>query len=167
MRREDFERLYTEHAQPLFGFLLYRTGDRALSEDLLGDTFERVLRSRRRFDPRKGSEKTWLYSIALNALRDHARRTDAEQRALARAEPAVHGAGTAEREGSAAVDLVDERDALARALATLSEEEREAIALRYGADLTVPEMARALGEKLTTVDGRVYRALRKLRAELG
>jgi RNA polymerase sigma-70 factor (ECF subfamily) len=163
MRRENFERLYDEHAQPLFGFLLYRTGDRALSEDLLGDTFERVLRSRRRFDPRKGSEKTWLYSIALNALRDHARRVDAEQRALARAEPAVRGAG----DGTAAVDLVDERDALARALATLSEEEREAIALRYGADLTVPEMARALEEKLTTVDGRVYRALRKLRAELG
>jgi RNA polymerase sigma-70 factor (ECF subfamily) len=61
---------------------------------------------------------------------------------------------------------VHERDALARALATLSEEEREAIALRYGAELTVPETARALGEKLTTVDGRVYRALRKLRAEL-
>jgi RNA polymerase sigma-70 factor (ECF subfamily) len=165
MRRENFELLYNEHAQPLFGFLLYRTGDRALSEDLLGDTFERVLRSRRRFDPRKGSEKTWLYSIALNALRDHARRVDAEQRALARAEPAVQGIG--EAEGSAEVDLVNERDALTRALATLSEEEREAIALRYGADLTVPEMARALGEKLTTVDGRVYRALRKLRAELG
>jgi RNA polymerase sigma-70 factor (ECF subfamily) len=162
MRRENFERLYAEHAQPLFGFLLYRTGDRALSEDLLGDTFERVLASRRRFDPRKASEKTWLYSIALNALRDHARRADAEQRALARAEPAVGSAG----DGMTAVDLVLERDALARALATLSEEEREAIALRYGAELTVPEMARALGEKLTTVDGRVYRALRKLRAEL-
>jgi RNA polymerase sigma factor (sigma-70 family) len=163
MRREEFERLYDEHAQPLFGFLLYRTGDRALSEDLLGDTFERVLRSRRRFDPRKGSEKTWLYSIALNALRDHARRADAEQRALARAEPSAR----ATSEGAAAIDLVDERDALARALATLSEEEREAVALRYGADLTIPEMADALGEKLTTVDGRVYRALRKLRAELG
>ena len=162
MRRENFERLYEEHAQPLFGFLLYRTGNRALSEDLLGDTFERVLRARRRFDPRKGSEKTWLYSIALNALRDHARRVEAEERALARAEPAARAAA----EGASPVDLVDERDALARALTRLSEEEREAIALRYGADLTVPEMARALGEKLTTVDGRVYRALRKLRAEL-
>jgi RNA polymerase sigma-70 factor (ECF subfamily) len=162
MRRENFERLYDEHAQALFGFLLYRTGDRALSEDLLGDTFERVLRSRRRFDPRKGSEKTWIYSIALNALRDHARRADAEQRALARAAPATASEGDA----LAAVELVDERDALARALAKLSDEEREAIALRYGADLTVPDMADALGEKLTTVDGRVYRALRKLRAEL-
>ncbi len=52
---------------------------------------------------------------------------------------------------------------LARALAELSEEEREAIALRYGGDLTVPEIARLTGERLTTVEGRVYRGLRKLR----
>ncbi len=45
----------------------------------------------------------------------------------------------------------------------LSEEEREAIALRFGADLTVPEIAKLTGERLTTVEGRVYRALRKLR----
>jgi hypothetical protein len=45
----------------------------------------------------------------------------------------------------------------------LSEEEREAIALRFGAELTVPEISKLTGEKLTTVEGRVYRALRKLR----
>ena len=60
------------------------------------------------------------------------------------------------------LEAIAERDALARALATLSDEEREAIALRFGADLTVPEIAATLGEKLTTVEGRVYRALRKL-----
>jgi RNA polymerase sigma-70 factor, ECF subfamily len=53
-----------------------------------------------------------------------------------------------------------------RALAALSDEEREAISLRFGADLTVPEMAKVLGEPLTTIEGRVYRALRKLRGEL-
>src|SRR6266576_3709004 len=84
MRPEQFERLYEEHAQPLFGFLVYRTGDRALAEDLLADAFERALRARRRFDPRKASEKTWLYAIALNCLRDHARRRGSEARAIAR-----------------------------------------------------------------------------------
>ena len=63
-------------------------------------------------------------------------------------------------------DAILARDALAPALATLSEEEREAVALRFGADLTVPEMADALGEKLVTVEGRLYRALRKLRAAI-
>lgn len=161
MRRELFERLYAEHAQALYGFLVYRTNDRALAEDLLADTFERVLRARRGYDPRRSSEKTWIYSIALNALRDHIRRESAEERALERSEAARGGAAPPQ-----AVDLLDERDALRRAITCLSPEEREAIALRYGGDLTVPEMADALGEKLTTVEGRVYRALGKLRAEL-
>ena len=157
MRDEDFERLYNEHAEPLFGFLVYRTGDRALAEDVLADTFERVLRARRRFDPRKGSEKTWLYAIALNCLRDRARRSAAEGRALERLYPPEPGSPAG---------AVEDRDQLGRALEVLSGEEREAIALRYGADLTVPEIARLTGERLTTVEGRVYRALRKLREEL-
>src|SRR3954447_16563129 len=126
MDRDRFERLYSEHAQPLFGFLAYRTGDRSLAEDLLGDTFERVLTARRGYNPRRASEKTWLYSIALNLLRDHLRRAAAEQRALDRVGAPV--------KPEDAVDLVEERDALQRALGTLSDEEREAVALRYGAD---------------------------------
>ena len=157
MRDEDFERLYEEHADPLFGFLVYRTGDRTLAEDVLADTFERVLRARRRFDPRKASEKTWIYTIALNCLRDRARRSAAEGRALERLDPP---------EPVSPAGAVEERDSVARALDALSGEEREAIALRFGGDLTVPEIAKLTGERLTTVEGRVYRALRKLRDEL-
>jgi RNA polymerase sigma-70 factor (ECF subfamily) len=161
VRDDEFERLYTAHAEPLLGFLVYRTGNRALAEDVMADTFERVLRTRFRFDPRKSSEKTWIYTIALNLLRDHGRRQATETRALERT-PARVGSG-----GSADFDVVDERDELRRALAELSVEEREAVALRFGADLTVPEISRITNEKLSTVEGRVYRALRKLRDELG
>jgi len=162
MRTPDFERLYNEHASPLLGFLVYRTGDRALAEDLLADTFERVLKARRPFDRRKASEKTWLYTIALNLLRDHARRSAAGSRALERVTVGAPSPATGERE----LESIEQRDSLQQALATLSPEEREAISLRYGADLTVPEIARLKGEKLTTIEGRVYRALRKLRDEL-
>src|SRR5919202_4729111 len=85
MRDRDFERLYADEAAGLFSFLAYRTGDRAQAEDLLADAFERALRARRRFDLKRGSAKTWLYAIALNLVRDHARRRGAEARALARA----------------------------------------------------------------------------------
>ena len=158
MRDDEFERLYAAEAAGLFSFLAYRTGDRALAEDLLAEAFERALRARGRFDRRRASEKTWLYAIALNCLRDHARRAGAEARALERA-------GTP-AEGADPLASVEARDQLGRALATLTAEEREAIALRFGADMTVPEIAKVLGEPLTTVEGRVYRALRKLRAEL-
>jgi RNA polymerase sigma factor (sigma-70 family) len=156
LKDREFEQLYADEAQSLFAFLAYRTGDRALAEDLLADAFERVLRSK--YDRRKGSAKTWLYSIALNALRDHMRRVAAEGRAYARVEVPVPGDPFAD---------LEHRDELTRGLALLSGEEREAIALRFGAGLTVPELARVLGEPLTTVEGRVYRALRKLREALG
>jgi RNA polymerase sigma-70 factor (ECF subfamily) len=160
MRDDRFEQLYAEHAEALFGFLSYRTGDRVLAEDLLADTFERALRARRRFDSRKASEKTWLYAIALNCLRDHARRRATEGRALQRMTSRPGPGSTGEMEE------VSDRDLINRNLALLSEEEREAIALRFGADLTVPEIAKLTGERLTTVEGRVYRALRKLREEM-
>ena len=157
MRDEHFERLYAEHAQALFGFLSYRTGDRVLAEDLLADTFERALRARRRFDPRKASEKTWLYAIALNCLRDNARRRSTEVRALERMASGPSPGSTGEMEE------VSDRDLISRNLAVLTDEERETIALRFGADLTVPEIAKLTGEPLTTMEGRLYRALRKLR----
>jgi RNA polymerase sigma factor (sigma-70 family) len=161
MRAEEFERLFEEHAQPLLAFLAYRTGDRVLAEDLVADTFEKVLRSRRRFDPRRGSEKTWLYTIALNTLRDHARRRSAEARALQRVRRATPDGTEADLEAAGT------QGDLMAALRRLSEEEREALALRFGADLTVPEIARITREKTTTVEGRVYRGLRKLRDMLG
>jgi RNA polymerase sigma-70 factor (ECF subfamily) len=160
MRDEEFETLYAEHAEGLFSFLAYRTGDRSLAEDLLADTFERALRHRRRFEVRKGSRKTWLYAIALNVLRDHLRRRSVEAGANAQ---------VVQLEADAPLDhqAVEDRDLVGRALQVLSAEEREAIALRFGADLSLPEMARVLGEPLTTMEGRVYRAMRKLRAPLG
>ncbi len=159
MRDADFERLYAEHAGALFSFLAYRTGDRVLAEDLLADTWERVLRARRRRGLRGEDGRAWLFTIALNLVRDHARRADAERRALER------GGGRPE-EGADPLAGVAARDVVMRAVAGLSEEERDAVALRFGAELTVPEIARLTGEKLSTVEGRTYRALRKLRASL-
>src|SRR4051812_3619750 len=161
MQSADFERIYEAHAAKLYGFLRYRTGDSALAEDLLADTFEHALRARRRFDPRRASEKTWLYAIAVNLLRDRVRRAHSERRALRRV--------GADRpfDASSLFDAVDERERLAHALARLSASEREAIALRYGADLTLHEIARVTGERRSTIEGRVYGALRKLRDELG
>jgi RNA polymerase sigma-70 factor (ECF subfamily) len=161
MRDAEFERLYAEHARPLLAFLVYRTGDRALAEDLVADTFERVLTARRGFDRRRAGEKTWLYSIALNLVRDRVRRVQAGSRALHRTY-----AGNVPPLDHDPFDAVDERDVLRQALGKLSAEERETVSLRYGADLTVPEIAKLTGFKRTTIEGRLYRSLRKLRDEL-
>jgi RNA polymerase sigma factor (sigma-70 family) len=163
MRLQDFERLYAEHADEMFGFLSYRTGDRALAEDLLADVFERAMRARRLFDRGRGTEKAWLYTIAVNCLRDHLRRAGAEGRAIER--HSAH-ASVSRSPSAAGLEHVDDRDLVMRALDGLSVEERDVIALRFGADLTIAEIARVTDEPQTTIEGRLYRALRKMRAAL-
>jgi len=160
MRSDTFERLFDEHSERLFSFLAYRTGNRTLAEDLLAETFERVLRSRQRFDPRKGSERQWLYTIALNLLRDHARRQSNEERVY------QHVSADMSLTSDAGLAAVEHRDELQRALALLREDEREALALRFGADLKLREVAHILHEGESAVEGRIYRALSKLRQEL-
>src|SRR5215211_4166204 len=164
MREKDLDRLFDEHAQPLLKFLIFRTGDRALAEDIVADTFERALRRRSLFDRARGTEKAWLYTIATNLLRDGARRRDVEERAYASAFVPEHAfVGGAD----GGMSQFETRSTVMEALEVLSAEEREAVALRFGSDLTVPEIARVLDQPLTTVEGRVYRALRKLRSQLG
>lgn len=160
MRDSEFERLYEDHAQAMFGFLAFRTGDRTLAEEVMSEAFERALRARKRYNPGKGSAKTWLYSIALNCLRDQQRRRGAELRALDRVGAAETGFD------ESAIDRADTRDEVQRALAGIAEEEREVVALRFGGELTAKEIAKLLGTKQSTVEGRLYRGLRKLREEL-
>jgi RNA polymerase sigma factor (sigma-70 family) len=159
VKTEDFERIYEAHAQGLYGFLAYRTGDPTLAEDLVADTFERVLTSRRPFDRRKSSEKTWIYSIALNKLRDSARRSAAEGRAIARM--VTNG------NGHNGMEHAETRQVIMAALSTLGEDEREALSLRYGADLSLSTIARVIGKPRSTVESRIYKGLKHMRAELG
>jgi RNA polymerase sigma factor (sigma-70 family) len=160
MDEKTFEALYEEHAEALYGFLAYRTGNHALAEDLLADTFERALKARRRFDVRKGAAKTWLYSIALNLWRDTVRRNATEQKALEALSSRANGNGHSGQE------QVEARQIIMAGLDTLGDDEREALALRYGADLSLAEIAKVLRKPRSTVEGRIYRGLKHLRSEL-
>src|SRR5918997_5868265 len=119
MREKDLDRLFDEPAEPLLKFLIYRTGDRALAEDIVADTFERALRKRSLFDRARGTEKAWLYTIATNLLRDGARRREVEERAYASSyvpEPALVG-------GDGGLRSFEVRTTVMEALEVLSAEE--------------------------------------------
>ena len=161
MHEHDIERLFAEHSQRLYAFVAYRTGDPATAEEIVGDTFERVVRSRRRFDRSKGSEQSWLYAIALNLVTDHLRRARAERRAY-------DSVGHRDERGDGQDPLahVADRDQLFRALDRLEPEVREVLALRFGADLRLKDIAKLTGRPLSTVHERLHRGLRALQAEL-
>ena len=158
MKDAEFERIVERHAQDVYAFLAYRTGDHHLAEDLLADTLERAYRARARFDRRRASEKTWLISIALNRWRDVIRRETSERTALERL-----GRDEPESDG---MESRDERRALMDALGTLGTPERDVVTLVYGAGLTAKQVAAVLDEPVTTVQGRLYRGLARLKDEL-
>jgi RNA polymerase sigma-70 factor (ECF subfamily) len=63
------------------------------------------------------------------------------------------------------IDQIEVRDEVGAALARLSPGEREVVSLRFGADLSLDDIARVSHERVSTVRGRLYRGLEKLRTE--
>ena len=141
------------HLDDVFGYLLYLTRDRTLADDLSGATFEKALRQWPRFDPRRGTARTWLLGIARTTALDWFRAESRRQR----------------REQAAAPPEAQEPEllgglspALQSALASLSAREREVIALRIVLELDGDQAARLLGISATAVSTRLSRALAKL-----
>ena len=152
----DFAAVCEDCLDDVFAYLLYLTRNRTVAEDLAADTFERALRRFRRYDPRRGTPKTWLLTLARSTALDHFRSEERRRR----------------REGTYALrELdVDEGDffghglspALEAALQSLSAGEREVVALRVLIDLDGETAARLLGISPTACSTRLHRALQKL-----
>jgi len=158
----DVGRIYADEVWHVYGFLAYRLGSRADAEDLTQQTFERALRAASRFDAARGTPRAWLMAIARNLLNDHYRARGREgplgdpERFDAEASGAAPGP-------EASVGLDPE---LASALEALNDRQREILALRFGGDLTGPEIAELTGLSLANVQQITTRALRSLRERL-
>jgi RNA polymerase sigma factor (sigma-70 family) len=150
----SFASVAERHLDDVHSYLVYFTRDRAAAEDLTAETFEKALRQWRRFDPRRGSARTWLCQLARTTALDHFR---AEERRRRR-----------ERTYAQEQQQVEEgvfgglSPALERALSELSAGEREVIALRILLDLDGETAARILGISATNCNTRLSRALKKL-----
>jgi RNA polymerase sigma-70 factor (ECF subfamily) len=149
----SFEEAAQAHLDDVYAYLLYLTGDPTLAEDLTGETFEKALRRWRRFDPRRGSAKTWLCQLARSAALDQLR----SERRRRRREQAF-----APEERQEQVFVPGLSPALEQALLGLSAAEREVIALRVILDLDGESTARLLGISPTACSTRLSRALKKL-----
>src|SRR4249920_2262197 len=136
--RPAFSAVAESELDAVHRYLLFLTGNRTVAEDLTGETFEKAFRVWRRFDPRRGSARTWLCQIARTTALDHFR---AEERRRRREQSASGGEAVHVEDGVFG-GLSPE---LERALAALSAGEREVIALRVLLDLDQETAARVLG----------------------
>ena len=105
---------------------------------------------------------TWLHRVTLNLCYDHLRRI----RRRREEGPPPETAETGSVDPHARVDAERARAALQGALDRLSEDQREALVLRFVSDLSYAEIARTTGVPAGTVASRIFRALTRLGSEL-
>jgi RNA polymerase sigma-70 factor, ECF subfamily len=138
--------------QSVYAYCAYRLGDGPDAEDATSDVFERALRHRASYDPRKGTPTAWLTGIARRAVGDVcAARLPTVEEPPAQAAP--------EPDLALRIDL-------AQMLERLDDHDRELIALRYGADLTAKQIGEVLQMQTHAVEMALHRALGRLRREL-
>ncbi|MEV6237240.1 RNA polymerase sigma factor [Lentzea sp. NPDC051838] len=157
-----FAELFDEHAQPLHRYLARRVGV-DVADDLVSETFLTAMKGQRTYDPERGSVVGWLYGIATNLLRGHAKR---EVRLLRTAERYGVDLGVAETLEHTVVARIDARSHLRRIageLARMSDTDRDLVLLVSLAGLSVQEAAEALDLNAGTARSRLHRLRAKLK----
>ncbi|MEP7286764.1 MAG: RNA polymerase sigma factor [Chloroflexota bacterium] len=139
------------------------------AEDVVQEAMVYAFRNLRRYEVVRGAFRTWLYTITVSRCRNARRRKWLPMTALNNLlNTAIEPAAPDDHTPEAALARLGVREALEKALTTLSPRLREAIALRYGQGLTYREMADVLECPQKTAESRVrlaHEALRQAMAE--
>lgn len=160
---EDFASFFDQWFDRVYNYARHRTGSATRADEIASDVFVRALDSWARFDPSKGERRTWLFSIAFRSVAEHYR---GEKRRgwlsldILR-EPAERNHGAA-----AGLEKAEEKEGLAAALASLTDQQRELVSLKFYAGLNNREIAALAGLTESNVGVMLFRAVRKLRENL-
>jgi len=160
--REAFAQLYERHFGGIYRYIYLRLGNQSEAEDLTQEVFVKALEAIGSYKWRNLPFAPWLFRIAHNQVVDYFRKQGKVEKVpleddmplVSKSNPAL----TAEREL--------EIDKLINHVEKLSPAQREVISLRFGAELSVAEAAKALGKNEGTVKALQYNGIVALRKML-
>lgn len=152
---EAFEKLYDRYGSRAFGFFLRRIRSPERAADLFQELFLRLHRARHTFRP-DGHFEPWFFRIARSVLADDFRRRASRISMLPEGSEEPAGGSDPEREAGVC-------EALTRALAALSEEERFILCAAKAEGVGYEEIARELDRGVASVKQAASRAMRRLR----
>ena len=168
-----FELLLGRHRKSVYNFILRFVGDKETAEDLLQETFMRVIKGADAYK-RQAKFTTWLYTIARNLCVDQTRRRKHRRHASLDAPMDTSDDSGSLMDVIASNEMASDRKSvnkelfatMQRAIAGLSEEQREVFLMREFLDLPFKQIADVVGVPENTVKSRMRYALEKLRLEL-
>ena len=161
MDEDTFRAFYDRTARPVWVYLARITGDRALADDLLQESFYRFLRAERSFDS-ESHRRNYLYRIATNLAHDRHR---SRRGIVSVPVPAEHETSALASHDDVAGDA-ERRTDLGRAMAKLKPREREMLWLAYAHGSSHEEIAQSLGVRKASIKMLLFRARRRLAALL-
>lgn len=154
--------LAATHRPTILRTAYHLLGDREVAEDVTQDVLVRLQIALPGF--RQESDLgTWLYRVTLNLCRDHMR-THARRQYVPLA--GVQGQLSSSDEPHERMERDRQRTAVREAIERLPSDQREAVSLRFLADLSYAEISRVTGAPHGTIASRVFRALKRLGADL-
>lgn len=158
--------LFDRHSPVVLGVLTRMLGQRGEAEEVLQEAFLQVWRQAGRYEPRRGSPRTWLLMLArsraLDRLRANASRARREEEVMTAPEASLH----AEPAAPASLEADESRERVATALQELSPPQRECIHLAFFEGLSHSQIADRLAQPLGTVKSRILLGMRTLRRTL-
>jgi RNA polymerase sigma-70 factor (ECF subfamily) len=160
-----FEELVRMHQTVAFRTAWICSGGADDAEDAAQEGFMKAFAALPRFRP-GAPFRPWLLTIVANEARNRRRSANRREALALRASPGPVGVATSEASPETAILAAERRQTLVTALNTLSESDREVVALRYLLELSESETAAALGVPVGTVKSRLSRALSRLRLVL-
>ena len=159
-----FEAVFQRHYDQVFRYLVRRTG-RDVGADLASEVFAVAFASRHKFWPHATSAVPWLFGIAANLARRHARSGARKTRAYLRAAAVEAGLGV-EDGLEERVDAQQQARHLNQALGKLRQKDRDVLLLFALGELSYGEIAQALGIPVGTVRSSLSRTRQRLRTDL-
>lgn len=158
---EAYALLVDAYKDPILRLAFRMTGNLQDADDLAQDAFVRAFRNLHRYD-RERPFFTWLYTVALNGIRNHLKKRKRQERgdaeSVAEGDDAEDAPGMEER-----LDEARDAERLDRALRRLPAEQREALVLRFYQGLSLEETSEVMGVSLSAAKMRIYRGLERLK----
>jgi RNA polymerase sigma-70 factor (ECF subfamily) len=173
LRQRDIALLHALVAQyqyRLVRYLIHLTGRRDAVDDLVQETWLRVLERGRSYNG-QSPFAPWLFTIARNLATDHVRKRrffslDSTNDPDGDAGPDSHSIASTEPSPFEEAARTEDAQYLAQALEGLPPLCREALVLRFQEELSLDEIAAIAGAPVSTVASRIYRGLATLRAQM-
>jgi len=158
---EALAHIHDTYYTSIFRYVAFRVGDHATAEDLTSEVFTRLLTALRDKNAPQNTLRGWLYGVAARVVSDHHRK--------AYRAPQVEldeSLASADHDPADIVDRKMTQESVQRAMQDLTEEQRHVLSLRFGSDMPIQDVARALGKSEGAVKQLQARAVAALARKL-